>query len=59
MELSRATPNAYKMIAQCLCNIMTPRETNPSAIWGRHLALKDNDRPWYKNSSLIKEEIEL
>ena len=29
LEFSQATPNAYQMIALCLCNNMTPNQTQP------------------------------
>ena len=29
LEFSQTTPNAYQMIALCLCNNMTPNQTQP------------------------------
>ena len=49
LEFNQATPNAYQMIALCLCNNMTPSQTQPPLIWGRHWALKDRGKPRYKN----------
>ena len=42
------------MIALCLCNNMTPSQTQPPSpppplIWGRHWALKDRGKPRHKN----------
>ena len=39
------------MIALCLCNNMTPSQTQPPLIWGWHWALKDRGKPRYKNSA--------
>ena len=51
LDLNQATPNAYQMLALCLCKNRHPARHNPPLIWRRHWALKDRVKPRYKNSA--------